>query len=77
MVACDNEDVSISLSVVVSQGTIILQTGLSEIMNCTSAQRSWKIGVIVPEVHTVHAVLLPLACAMQLKVLVAGESFMS
>lgn len=77
MVACDNEDVSISLSVGVSQGTIILQTGLSEIMNCTSAQRSGKIGVIVPEIHTVHAVVLPLACAMQLKVLVAGDSFMS
>jgi hypothetical protein len=58
MVACDNEDVSISCSVGISFGAIILQIGLSEIMNCTSAQRPWKIGVIAPEVHTVRAVYL-------------------
>ena len=31
----------------------------------------------VPEVQTVCAVVPPLACAIQLKVLVAGESFIS
>jgi len=46
-------------------------------MNCTSAQRPWKIGVIAPEVHTVCVVYLLWPVPSSLKVLLAGESFMA
>jgi hypothetical protein len=39
MVACDNEDVSISFSFGVSLGAV--QTQLYEIMNCTQALEDW------------------------------------